>query len=221
MREEHEALTIARIDPASEIAEGDEAELWLDTSRVHYFDPESGENLVPVEDREPVGATSSSSSADGAPGSFAVVPDERVGRPLEHADGAVPLVERRALPAPVRVRSPGVRVASRVRWPTATRSMRRYRSAPTETAGRRSSARAVPAGRTRDRVRRRRRRRARGSRRSPSRESRTCRPCRLRGTRADRAGDASATIVSIRAARRQQPEDLLVRCLDANVEDHG
>ena len=101
VREEHEALTIARIDPASEIAEGDEAELWLDTSRVHYFDPESGENLVPVEDREPVGATSSSSSADGAPGSFAVVPDERVGRPLEHADGAVPLVERRALPAPV------------------------------------------------------------------------------------------------------------------------
>jgi hypothetical protein len=31
--EEHEALTIARIDPASEIAEGGEAELWLDTSR--------------------------------------------------------------------------------------------------------------------------------------------------------------------------------------------
>jgi multiple sugar transport system ATP-binding protein len=57
VREEHEALTIARIDPASEIAEGDEAELWLDTTRVHYFDADSGENLVPVEERTPAGAT--------------------------------------------------------------------------------------------------------------------------------------------------------------------
>ena len=58
VREEHEALTIARIDPASEISEGDEVELWLDTSRVHYFDAETGENLVPVEEREPVGSPS-------------------------------------------------------------------------------------------------------------------------------------------------------------------
>jgi multiple sugar transport system ATP-binding protein len=56
VREEHEALTIARIDPASEIAEGDEAELWLDTGRVHYFDSETGENLVPADDRVPAGA---------------------------------------------------------------------------------------------------------------------------------------------------------------------
>ena len=59
VREEHEALTIARIDPASEISEGDEVELWLDTSRVHYFDADSGENLVPLAAREPVGAPSS------------------------------------------------------------------------------------------------------------------------------------------------------------------
>jgi multiple sugar transport system ATP-binding protein len=58
VREEHEALTIARIDPASEITEGDDVELWLDTSRVHYFDAETGENLVPFEEREPVGAPS-------------------------------------------------------------------------------------------------------------------------------------------------------------------
>jgi multiple sugar transport system ATP-binding protein len=58
VREEHEALTIARIDPASEIADGDDVELWLDTSRVHYFDAETGENLVPHEEREPVGAPS-------------------------------------------------------------------------------------------------------------------------------------------------------------------
>jgi multiple sugar transport system ATP-binding protein len=56
VREEHEALTIARIDPASEIAEGDEAELWLDTTRVHYFDADTTANLVPIDAHTPVGA---------------------------------------------------------------------------------------------------------------------------------------------------------------------
>ena len=32
---------------------GDEVELWLDTSRVHYFDAETGENLAPLDDRGP------------------------------------------------------------------------------------------------------------------------------------------------------------------------
>jgi multiple sugar transport system ATP-binding protein len=46
VREEHESLTVARIDPASDIGEGDEATFWLDTSRIHYFDGETGENLL-------------------------------------------------------------------------------------------------------------------------------------------------------------------------------
>ena len=45
--QEHDELTIARIDPASEISEGNEAEFWLDTRRIHYFDADTGENLLP------------------------------------------------------------------------------------------------------------------------------------------------------------------------------
>ena len=37
---------VARLNEMSEISEGDEIELWLDTRRIHLFDPESGENLV-------------------------------------------------------------------------------------------------------------------------------------------------------------------------------
>jgi multiple sugar transport system ATP-binding protein len=34
------------IDAASQIAEHSEAELWLDTRRMHLFDPHSGDNLT-------------------------------------------------------------------------------------------------------------------------------------------------------------------------------
>jgi multiple sugar transport system ATP-binding protein len=34
---------VARLDPASEIKRGDRAKLWADTSKLHLFDPESGE----------------------------------------------------------------------------------------------------------------------------------------------------------------------------------
>lgn len=37
---------MARIDPASDISEGTEATFWLDTGRIHYFDADSGENLL-------------------------------------------------------------------------------------------------------------------------------------------------------------------------------
>jgi multiple sugar transport system ATP-binding protein len=36
---------IARLDSSSRLAEGEEGELWLNTARVHLFDPESGERL--------------------------------------------------------------------------------------------------------------------------------------------------------------------------------
>jgi multiple sugar transport system ATP-binding protein len=39
-------LVVARLDPASKVREGQEAELWLDTSKIHVFDPESGRNLA-------------------------------------------------------------------------------------------------------------------------------------------------------------------------------
>jgi multiple sugar transport system ATP-binding protein len=37
---------VARIDPASQITKGQEAELWLDAGRVLLFDPETGANLL-------------------------------------------------------------------------------------------------------------------------------------------------------------------------------
>jgi multiple sugar transport system ATP-binding protein len=43
-REEH--TIVARLDAASEIRRGDEAELWVDASKLHLFDPSSGKNLA-------------------------------------------------------------------------------------------------------------------------------------------------------------------------------
>jgi multiple sugar transport system ATP-binding protein len=37
---------VARIDPASSLKEGQEAELWLDARRILLFDPETGANLL-------------------------------------------------------------------------------------------------------------------------------------------------------------------------------
>jgi multiple sugar transport system ATP-binding protein len=51
VRAEEEELTVARIDPASDVAEGDEAEFWIDINRVYYFDADSGENLLQIEDQ--------------------------------------------------------------------------------------------------------------------------------------------------------------------------
>ncbi len=37
---------VVTLDAQSRVAEGSEVELWLDPSRMHLFDPESGENLT-------------------------------------------------------------------------------------------------------------------------------------------------------------------------------
>ena len=37
---------MARLNPASRVREGEEAQLWVDTTRVHLFDPETGDNLT-------------------------------------------------------------------------------------------------------------------------------------------------------------------------------
>jgi multiple sugar transport system ATP-binding protein len=41
-----EGQVVARLDAASQIRRGEEAELWLDTSKLHFFDPSSGESLT-------------------------------------------------------------------------------------------------------------------------------------------------------------------------------
>jgi multiple sugar transport system ATP-binding protein len=37
---------VARFDPATRLTEGDHAEIWVDTRRVHVFDPDTGQNLT-------------------------------------------------------------------------------------------------------------------------------------------------------------------------------
>jgi multiple sugar transport system ATP-binding protein len=41
-----EGGVVARLDPASQIREGDEAELWVDATKIHLFDPESGRSVT-------------------------------------------------------------------------------------------------------------------------------------------------------------------------------
>jgi multiple sugar transport system ATP-binding protein len=41
-----EGHAVARLDPESQVREGEEAELWLDASKVHLFDPDGGSSLT-------------------------------------------------------------------------------------------------------------------------------------------------------------------------------
>jgi multiple sugar transport system ATP-binding protein len=41
-----EGHTVARIDASSRIREGEEAELWVDASKVHLFEPETGKSIT-------------------------------------------------------------------------------------------------------------------------------------------------------------------------------
>ncbi len=52
---EGEEQIVARLDPASKIKRRERAQLWADTSKLHLFDPESGESLT-RRDSEPAAA---------------------------------------------------------------------------------------------------------------------------------------------------------------------
>ena len=41
-----EGQVVARLDPTSRVAEGEQAELWVDSTKLHFFDPQSGESLT-------------------------------------------------------------------------------------------------------------------------------------------------------------------------------
>jgi multiple sugar transport system ATP-binding protein len=40
-----EGLVVARLDAASDVERGKDAELWVDSTKLHFFDPKSGANL--------------------------------------------------------------------------------------------------------------------------------------------------------------------------------
>jgi multiple sugar transport system ATP-binding protein len=44
--EAEEGRIVARLDPQSKVRVGEEAQLWVDASRLHLFDPEEGRNLT-------------------------------------------------------------------------------------------------------------------------------------------------------------------------------
>jgi multiple sugar transport system ATP-binding protein len=41
-----EGRIVARLDPQSRVRQGEEAELWVDATRLHLFDPDDGRNLT-------------------------------------------------------------------------------------------------------------------------------------------------------------------------------
>jgi multiple sugar transport system ATP-binding protein len=51
--QESRALFSARVDPRARVRVGEPLELALDTSRLHFFDPESGKTLLPDAAQEP------------------------------------------------------------------------------------------------------------------------------------------------------------------------
>jgi multiple sugar transport system ATP-binding protein len=64
-----EGQIVARLDPASDIKQGQEAELWVDATRLHLFDPEDGRSLTSSK-RGP-------SATDGGQGTSGQDPDAR------------------------------------------------------------------------------------------------------------------------------------------------
>jgi multiple sugar transport system ATP-binding protein len=69
--EGEEGRIVARLDPASGISQGQEAELWVDATRLQLFDPDDGRNLmVDAEAPAAVGAESGAeqdATGEGAP----------------------------------------------------------------------------------------------------------------------------------------------------------
>jgi multiple sugar transport system ATP-binding protein len=61
---------VARLDPATGVREGQDAELWVDARAIHVFDPSSGRNLSLAADRGSAG-TAQASSATAASGTAA------------------------------------------------------------------------------------------------------------------------------------------------------
>jgi multiple sugar transport system ATP-binding protein len=58
---------VISLDPASRIRDGETAELWLDPTRMHLFNPHTGENLTLKETAEEPAGRHSAASDDGPP----------------------------------------------------------------------------------------------------------------------------------------------------------
>src|SRR5918995_1737794 len=63
--EGEEGRIVARLDPASQVSEHEDAELWVDARRLQLFDPDDGRNLT-VDERAPAATTGEGSRAERA-----------------------------------------------------------------------------------------------------------------------------------------------------------
>ena len=41
-----DTVVVARLDPESQARSGEPAELWIDASKLHFFEPQSGQSLT-------------------------------------------------------------------------------------------------------------------------------------------------------------------------------
>ena len=63
---------VARLDPATQISEGDNAQIWVDMRAIHVFDPANGKNLTlgdsgsPASPARPADGAAPAASADPA-----------------------------------------------------------------------------------------------------------------------------------------------------------
>jgi multiple sugar transport system ATP-binding protein len=72
-----EGRIVARFDPQSQVREGEEAEIWVDSSRLHLFDPDDGRNLT-TEKRGPAATGDGQSPLGREP---EAAPEEEQSRP--------------------------------------------------------------------------------------------------------------------------------------------
>jgi MalK-like protein len=83
---------VARIDPATRITEGQDAELWVDVRSVHVFDPATGKNLTVGDSGSPAAAGTRSAGDAAASAQADVSPagtgtDSATGTGTESAAG--------------------------------------------------------------------------------------------------------------------------------------
>jgi multiple sugar transport system ATP-binding protein len=77
-----EGRIVARLDPASKVSVGQEAELFVDATRLHLFDPDNGINLT-IEQKGPPATTGDGAATGDGGGTPAADTEETAVRPPE------------------------------------------------------------------------------------------------------------------------------------------
>jgi multiple sugar transport system ATP-binding protein len=78
---------VARIDPATQLAEGQNAELWVDLRAIHVFDPSTGRNLTLEDSSAPASPPGSAGGAAAAPADAGTATDTAAGTGTDTATG--------------------------------------------------------------------------------------------------------------------------------------